>query len=263
MSVKSCFTLPVWDFQTDQEQTNAVVLRYLTLEKFVSLLKFNAMWFSRLGALQDEFEGTDPQGPRAKLLQIPNSAQLLNRLEQGRSVDPARIGCVVSCWFLGENESLEMWSEYGENGKGVAIRSTIKRLSTSFYIAGDFAMISAVGRVKYVNFESHDMGNDAVSVLRVAFLKDKKRFDWEQEARIVTTNGLHNGCLNPDGSSVSGYKFDPHCKGFHIKCNLQELVQKVIVGSNADVERFNLIKELVGKHNLILEKSKLNSFSSQ
>jgi len=255
------FILPVWGFQSEDEQCKTDVLRYLTFNKFASLLKFNAMWFSRLGPLQDKYEGTDPQGPRAKLLQIPNSTYLLNRLEQGRSVEPARIGCVVSCWFLGENESAKMWNVYGENGKGVAVRSTVKRLSTSFCIAGDFALISAIGRVNYVNFQSHDMGNDACSVLRVAFLKDKEQFGWEQEVRIVTTNGLHSGCLNPDGSPVLNYKFDPYCEGYHIKCNLRELVQTIIIGPNADSDRFNSIKELIGKHNLILEKSKLNNFS--
>ena len=64
------YVLPVRDFLTDEEQAKAVVLRYLTLEKFISLLELEAMWFSRLGALQDKFEGTVPKGARARVLEL-------------------------------------------------------------------------------------------------------------------------------------------------------------------------------------------------
>ena len=39
----------------------------------MSLLELGAMWFSRLGALQDRFECTAPQGVRAQVLALANN----------------------------------------------------------------------------------------------------------------------------------------------------------------------------------------------
>lgn len=266
------YVLPVRNFLTDEEQLKAVVLRYLTLEKFISLLELEAMWFSRLGALQDKFEGTVPKGARARLLELEKDrersekmfgskllAHLLNVMNTGTD-DSARIGVAVNCWFLGQDESEKMWHEYGQEGKGVAIRSTVKRLSTSLHITGDYVKISAVGRVQYVDFESHEMtAYDANNVNRVAFIKEKKDFESEQEVRIITMNCLHSGCLAPDGNPVSDYQltgpalFDPNRKGFYVKCRLQELIQAVIVGPNAQPHFITLIKRLVNRYRLFVE----------
>lgn len=142
---------------------------------------------------------------------------------------------------------------------GVAIRSTVRRLSTSFQIAGDYALISAVGRIQYVDFESHEMtAYDANNLNRVAFVKDKN-FELEQEVRVLTMNSLHSGCMNPDGSpfQLGGLGlFDPSRKGFYVKCWLQELIQAVIVGPNAQPHFFTLIKRLVSRYGLIVEVEK-------
>jgi len=266
------YVLPVRDFLTDEEQAKAVVLRYLTLEKFISLLELEAMWFSRLGALQDKFEGTVPKGARARILELEKDRErsekmfgselltyLSNAVNAGRN-DPARVGVAVNCWFSGQDESEKMWHEYGQDGKGVAIRSTVKRLSTSFHITGDYVKISAIGRVQYVDFKSHEMtAHDANNVNRVAFIKEKKDFVSEQEVRIITMNCLHSGCLTPDGNPVSDYQltgpglFDPNRKGFYVKCRLQELIQAVIVGPNAQPHFITLIKRLVNRYRLFVE----------
>jgi len=266
------YVLPVRDFLTDEEQVKTVVLRYLTLEKFISLLELEAMWFSRLGALQDKFEGTVPNGARARILELEKDRErsekmlgsgllryLSNTVNAGRN-DPARVGVAVNCWFSGQDESEKMWREYGQGGKGVAIRSTVKRLSTSFHITGDYVKISAVGRVQYVDFESHEMtARDANDVNRVAFIKGKKDFESEQEVRIITMNCLHSGCLAPDGNPVSSYQltgpglFDPNRKGFYVKCKIQELIQAVIVGPSAQPNFITLIKRLVRRYGLLVQ----------
>ena len=262
------YVLPVRAFSTEEDLTKSTVLRYLTLEKFQSLLELQAVWFSRLGALQDEFEGTIPNGARAKLLALSKDPEaekrlgshllthMLNVASNGSSA-PARIGVIVTCWFLGHNESEKMWREYGQGGKGVAIRSTVNRLCGSFHITGDYVKISAVGRVQYVNFEAHQMDfRDANHVNRVALIKDKS-FEHEQEVRVLTTNSIHSGCLNPSGDII----FNPNRSGLYIKCALQNLLQAVVVGPNAQSD---LIEQLITKHRLSfeIEKSQLSPFQS-
>jgi len=60
--------------------------------------------------------------------------ELLAMADNGRSGDVGRKTLLVNCWFIGKTETQKMWRDYGDGGKGIAIRSTVKRLATSFRI---------------------------------------------------------------------------------------------------------------------------------
>lgn len=260
--------LQVRDFETEEEQRASVVIRYLTLEKFLSLLELEAMWFSRLGALQDKFEGTLPRKAREASLEryrhvaeeIPEPRlrpAFLKATDQ--AVETGRNVSAVNCWFLGKEESEEMWQGYGQNGTGVAIRSNVRRLSVAFHITGDFAATTQIGRVRYIDFDLHEIDPDKSDCPTAkAFLKEKS-FEWEQEIRVMTLNCLHSGCLNPDGSPVTEAQIahsDPNRKGIYVKCHLRELVQAVIVGPHAAPHFLTLIKRLVSRYRLFVDVEK-------
>jgi len=247
------------------------VLRYMPLVRFLPLLELEAMWFSRLGALQDKYECTNPKGPRAFLMQIAKENpdftkaktplggsfdELLAMTDNGRSGDGGRKMFLVNCWFIGRTETQKMWRDYGDGGKGIAIRSTVKRLATSFQVADP---ISLVGKVNYVDFETHDLGARGEDQALVSLLKDKNKFADENEARILTLNTFHEGTLLPDGSHPAVTGFDPEIKGLCIKCSLQGLIHSIVVGPNTDWNFYMLMKRLVARFGLTInvEHSKL------
>ena len=158
-----------------------------------------------------------------------------------------------------------MWREYGDDGKGVAIRSTVKKLSNSFEIPGDFSNISLVGRARYVDFETYDLGDRGEDLVHVAFIKDEKQFRDENEVRIATLNFPHSGTLLPDGSLPSGTGFSPEIRGRHIKCNLRELIQSVVVGPNTDWNFQMLMKRIVGRFGLTVnvERTQISPVTSR
>ncbi|MGA3144731.1 MAG: DUF2971 domain-containing protein [Verrucomicrobiota bacterium] len=262
-----------------KEDLGAVeVLRYMPLARFLSLLELEAMWFSRLGALQDEYEGTNPRGSRAFLMRIEKENpdftkaktpwggsydELLAMADNGRSGDVGRKTLLVNCWFIGKTETQKMWRDYGDGGKGIAIRSTVKRLAASFQITEPVG--SFVGKVNYVDFETYDLGPRGEDQALVSFLKDKNKFTDENEARIVTLNTFHQGTLLPDGSQPVGAGFDPEIKGLYIKCSLQGLIQSIVVGPNTDWNFHMLMKRLVARFGLTInvEHSKLPPFTGQ
>jgi hypothetical protein len=269
------YVLPVRDFSAEGDQQKAIVMRYLTFEKFVLLLELEAMWFLRLGALQDKFEGTLPKKARERLMARdrllaekmphPELQPLILRMTDN-GVENGRCMGAVNCWFLGKEESEEMWRLYGHEGKGIAIRSTVKRLSVSFRIPGDYCCMSIIGRVQYVDFDSHDMTEyDANNAHGITFIKEKG-FAHEQEVRIFTLNSLHSGCLNPDGSPVNSFQmtgpglFDSNRKGFYVKCRLQELIQAVVIGPYARPHFFTLVNRLIARYRLFvpIERSQLS-----
>jgi len=53
--------LKIRGFSPEEDPRTVEVLRYMPLVRFLYLLELEAMWFSRLGALQDEYEGTNPK----------------------------------------------------------------------------------------------------------------------------------------------------------------------------------------------------------
>jgi hypothetical protein len=263
--------LSVRGFPTLEDQRNAIVLRYLTFRKFVSLLKLEAMWFSRLVdlALLDALEGTLPSKARQCLIarhrkyteQFAASPEILERIKTmtDKGMAPGRDMFAVNCWFLGSQETEKMWNDYGEKGNGVAVRSTVERLSTSFQNLGGLAKVSVIDRVQYIDFESHDMSeNDALNVDKVAFLKNKS-LAHEKEVRILTPSIR----FNPDGISLNKDQFTQ--KGLNIKCQLQTLIQSVVVGPCAEPHFFTLIERLVGRYRLCVdvEKSQLSNFTSR
>jgi len=251
----------------------------MPLSRFLSLLELKTIWFSRLGALQDKYECTNPKGPRGMLLSVlknnPDLKEaktpfgisyndLLARTDNGWSGDGWRKGGLVNCWFIGKLESEKMWKNYGDDGKGVAIRSSIKQLASSFELPGGFGKISRVGRVNYVDFGTCDLGARGEDMVRVAFIKDKELFKDENEVRIVTLNSFHSGTLFPDGNSPSTFGVAPEIKGMHIKCSLQELIQGVVVGPNTDWNFHMLIKQIIGRYGLTVnvERSQIPPWSS-
>jgi hypothetical protein len=255
--------IAVRGFGTREEQRKTVALRYLTFRKFVSMLELQAVWFSRLGALQDRFEATLPVRVHARLKardrkyaeQLASDKDLLPRIQTmtERNVDGGRKMFAVNCWFLGEQESQKMWNEYGEEGNGVAVRSTVERLSLSFPKLGGLIQGSVIDRVKYVDFESHDMDEkEAINIDKTAFLKTNDKLD-EQEVRILTPNI----CFNTDGISIKQDQFTQ--KGLYVECLLQKLIQAVIVGPRAESHFFALIERLVSRYQLCVdvEKSQL------
>jgi hypothetical protein len=53
----------------DQANLNITIRRYSDFLKMVSLLEMGALWFSRLGALEDQFEGILPENTRKKMIE--------------------------------------------------------------------------------------------------------------------------------------------------------------------------------------------------
>jgi hypothetical protein len=270
--------LKIKGFSSEEDLGTMEVLRYMPLVRFLYLLELEAMWFSRLGALQDEYEGTNPKGVRALLMRIgkenPNFKhaktpwggsydELLAMTDNGRSGDVGRKMTLVNCWFIGKDETQKMWKDYGDGGKGIAIRSTVKRLATSFQISEPVG--SFVGKVNYVDFETYDLGTRGEDQALVPFLKDQNKFADENEARVVTLNNFHQGTLLPDGSQPVGAGFGPEIQGLYIKCSLQELIQSIVVGPNTDWNFHMLMKRLVTRFGLTInvEHSKLPSFTDQ
>jgi hypothetical protein len=94
----------------DTSDLNKTVWRYLTFAKFISLLAYRAIWFSKLNSLIDKFEGSMPKPVEEQMtlefqgLKKHFDPSLHNQIDDTnkRNVDSGRELTVVNCWFLAD-----------------------------------------------------------------------------------------------------------------------------------------------------------------
>jgi len=114
-----------------------------------------------------------------------------------------RIG--VSCWHKGSVESESMWKIYSDAGKGIAIKSTVKRLKDSLGVQ-DLDTKIRINKVRYLDFFDKDLDPQECIIdgKIIAFIK-RKSYATENEVRAYTFPDLGhqpNDDTEPEGISV-------------------------------------------------------------
>ena len=132
--------------------------RYMSLDKLISLLESNSLFFTPLETYidSDPFEGYIPKVAfeanaqvygrevkeidkvygQLKISNTQNPTQLA-QLKAGIDAISVRIkniyktvskGITVNCWYANKSESEAMWKLYSDNGKGIAVKTSISSL---------------------------------------------------------------------------------------------------------------------------------------
>lgn len=242
------------------EDFERTVWRYMSFSKFISLLTYQALWFSKLNILQDTYEGLIPATVKARMQEENQRYKaLFNTPEFHRQIDAwssqnesdGRELLVVTCWFLDENDSIRMWQEYGGSDEAVAIKSTIGRLARHVFVPHEKSF-SHLGCVSYVEHGMHEMSvYEAYQAIERAFLKDKAKFSHEQEIRLVTHNFKTIHCVSPEGKpytsdQVAGANMNNfENPGLYVGVNLDQLITEVIVCPSAQDSFAELVARII------------------
>ena len=171
---------------------DATIWRYMDFAKLVSLLKTRSLYFARVDALGDEFEGFYSRAniemrPAVYHDKIPETTLA----EISAFTESQRKRTFVNCWNLSEYESGALWGLYVPPHGGVAIRSTFRRLTQCFQrTPEDHAPGGAheiyIGQVEYADYDSAWLpeGNTLWP-----FVFKRRSFDFEMELRACI--GFH------------------------------------------------------------------------
>lgn len=239
--------------QVGELEPDTVIWRYLTISKFLSLVKTSALWFSKLQVFEDVFEGMTPEPARSRLKSqhrdMENWFQDEERKQQIRrsledNEENGRELIVANCWFIGDQESKRMWIEYAKGDEGVVIQSSARDLARSLVMSHKKFWI---GKVNYIDPVCHD-GMDAYEAHQAhlrAFLKSKKYLH-ENELRVATMNWVAPGCLNPDGSPQNekqraGLVYSPERPGIFVRVNLHTLIRGLRVAPGATDQHLSVV----------------------
>jgi len=240
----------------DSSDFDRTVWRYLTFPKYISLLTYGALWFSKLNILIDTYEGALPAKADAEMLAEhqkykaifdPALHAQLDSMNK-KNVEDGRELTLANCWFISDLESENMWKEYAAGPEGVAIKSTVRLLSQFVFCD---PRVSKIGRVQYVDLDTFTMNHyEASQAQERAFLK-RLNFSHEQELRIVTMSLKGPMCVDTDGTPMRPEDYQGagmnnfENSGLYIRADLKKIIRSTVLAPGAAKWFELLVKRIV------------------
>ncbi len=215
------------------------IWRYMSLEKFESLLDNQGLYFSSARQFDDLFEGSITKRHYAFNLRKSNHGKGINSDFYDKHVSPAFYELTrltkINCWHLNEYESAAMWQLYLRDGKGIAIQSTIGRLKKAlkpFKLKQEYGIETInLGRVTYIDYKN-DVMDDKSELAR--FFYKRKSFSHEKELRAAVSLRLAEefGSNTPEN-------------GIFVDVDLKELISCIFLAPATDIKFKDKIQKLV------------------
>ena len=167
--------------------------RYMSLEKFVSILATGSLFFTRVDKFDDPFEGFTPPLLTYMYELIINRAEDTEKagLESAvKAMENWRKYVMCNCWHQNQEESMAMWEKYQIRNSGIAIKTTMQNLKKSLSDELDIF----IGQIKYSSPETYETKYtfDYVSanlsneqLLYFPYFYKRKAFEYEHEVRLI------------------------------------------------------------------------------
>jgi hypothetical protein len=124
-----------------------------------------------------------------------------------------------------------MWEEYTHKGKGICIKSNIKRLKECF--AEDEKHEVKIGTVSYIDYSTDYLPPE--NVYYIFTHKDKRKFGYESEVRAYVL--------------MKGKEYRDQ-EGIYVPLSLDTLVEKIYISPTADEQFLNSVKSITEKCDL-------------
>ena len=245
-------------------EPDQIIWRYMDLDKFESTLSQKSLFFCRSDKFSDPFEGSIPK--KEVDYRVTESLRVAGFHKREMTVAEAkekskemgdfhrrfRRSFIVNCWHINKGESDAMWRLYLKTNEGVAVQSTANRLQDSLRGFNGEVMMSKVRYIDYdadIWFHREDFPYRGYNVL-APIIHKRTAFIHESELRVFQQiqEAVNNEKYWKDGEN-----------GKLIPCNVESLIEKVILPPTSDDDLPLKVKTLLDKYGLKkeVEKSKL------
>jgi hypothetical protein len=231
-----CFTNGI-----EPENQDTEIWRFLTVEKLEKLLN-GELYFRRANLFDDEMEGLPPEDYE-RMLNL--SRYDLNDIQE-RNAAIGFIACMrqshyLNCWYLFDEEKVEMWKKFAPNG--VAVRSTYARLKAVLEPITEEEH-PTLGLVRYGSAHVNRWNTD------VFVSTKKKQYAHEREVRaMLTVRDPHEGgnrYIDINNWYRDRPLYDtPNPKGINRPVDLNTLIVEVVVSPYADPATLGVIQAMV------------------
>jgi hypothetical protein len=215
---------PDRDVRVTSESRATRVWRYVDLAKLIALLMDRALYLARADSFDDKWEGSFGALDAAERLAAgPRRSKKLDHRTYRYDVISTLLptNTFINCWHINDGESDAMWSIYSSRTHGVAVQSTIERLSSALRLPTPMqshpdllkpVFIAPVEYADYTHLATHFDDEKP-------FLYKRKSFEHEREVRIITQT-----IVQGEGRNL------PHVK---LAVDLDELIERVYVSPYA------------------------------
>ncbi|WP_143519181.1 DUF2971 domain-containing protein [Pseudomonas sp. QTF5] len=242
-----------------------ILWRYMSLDKFVNLLDDGGIYFAPLDSYMtsDPYEGFPPavaikamysvsdstyEGVINFVSSLENSArqktpEFLDAIQKAKDQLATRSavfrkllsllskGTLVSCWYYSEHQSEAMWKLYSDQGKGVAVKTTVGKLkhALSAAIATERQTKIFLGKVKYLDYSDSSIApSDCVVDGHIMPLLKRVSYSHENEVRAflcpdLDVNNLDDFVIKPYMANcdvfklIDGVYVSPFVSGSYVK----------------------------------------------
>jgi hypothetical protein len=247
---------------------NDVIWRYLSLDKFISLLERKSLFFCRADRFSDPFEGSLPKKEADyRIISQENGfrfyGQPFNKEKADDNIKATaemhknlKRATVINCWHINEHESDGMWQLYLKSNEGVSIKSSVKRIINAFEKTSEGIYISKVRYIDYdkdIWYHETEYPNRSYNTI-TPFVHKRIEFNHETEMRLLyEIKDTEN-----DAQFWLSQEFE---KGIMISVDINTLIDKIVIPPTADIHIENKIKDLLKENKLekAVIKSKLSS----
>lgn len=212
------------------------IWRYMDLAKFISLISNKSLYFTNFEKFNDPYEFYLPEIYNKSLNTIreENSKRVYEEAKRNikkfENIDPEKYSIAmktldsilkdsllkqkniekevkekfgVSCWHINDYENEALWKIYTNQGQGIAIETSVKKLEQSL----DYHRKIILDKVRYENFDTCIFEKNHQNYW--GYIK-RKAFEYEKEYRaIVLLDEEYFG------------------KGCYIKADLNILIEKI------------------------------------
>ncbi len=213
--------------------------RYMSFEKFVSLLDKESLFFTRADKFDDPLEGFTPSSVKEHYkLTIGEIATLEKLRERWRKY----VFC--SCWHHTgdvEEDSMAMWDKYHMHNSGIVIKTTVDDFKYCFRDIYDVF----IGKIEYINLYEYPLPQNIneMNILYTWYFHKRKPFEHEREFRAI----LNTTPLRPDNFDNYGNlasletllndefpDIDDHGPGIYYQIDVNKLIGEVITSPYVD-----------------------------
>jgi hypothetical protein len=207
------------------------IWRYFAFAKFLALLEFQALHFTRVDLLPDPFVDVISE---PALRALPGMTAIAVR----RSLDMMRISrqaIFVNCWYASRCELSDTWEKCGGKNSGIAVRTRIDTLKSALQRSSQKIHIS---NVSYLDYDAAPvpLGNAFLSALH----KDK-RSEQEREVRALFLQTGGDSAVFVPGPG----------QGIDVEIDTRILIEEVLLAPDSDRWFHDLVAAVCRRHGTV------------
>ena len=235
--------------------TRQPYLNTLSFEKLLNLLETQKLFFTKVGVFSDTYEGQLTK----RMLESADLESLEHTLNCYRNY------MMCTCWHENWRDTKSMWTQYTDQGQGIAIKTNIGSLKNSFLDTHGIH----IGRISYIDYEKEIFpgleSEQGITIHYHPYLHKRKIFEGEREVRAIINSvdpimdklKLKEVSLKDNTPALIneiGKQIFPQIKpnGLPYSICISELIHEIILSPEYEEWKIGTIKSVIKHYNFDL-----------